>query len=145
VQLGADVDDDGTGNLVVLLNHTQLGAGATGGVYHWSVQQDAVDLVAAPVEVQLDMCSNGEMWSEENCGYQLIVILDKNGNNGAANAVPDPGEPARAIPLDMSCKGPPPCFDVELDCVDGATCVAVPDDLCGCNPTNTCGSPIVAC
>ena len=145
MRLGSGIDDDGTGRLVVLLNHTELGAGAAGGVPHWGVEVDAVDLRAAPEEVQLDMCMNGEMWSEENCGYQLIVILDKNDNNGMSNALPDPGEPAMAIPLELSCNGPPPCLDVELDCLDGSTCAAVPEAVCTCELPRTCGSPIVAC
>ena len=138
--------DSTTGNLVIGLTHYRLGSGSTGGVYHTHTMVNGVDLAAgATREFSLDMCTGGRMWSEENCEYQLIAILDLNGNNEAGtNMIPDPGELAGVIPIELSCNGDSPCFDLVLDCV-GPNCTTFADPGgCSC-AAQSCGSDFVTC
>lgn len=139
----AVADGPTTGNLLLLLNHEYLGGGATGGVPHTGVFYADIDLADGPVPFEIDMCSNGEMWSEENCEFVLHVALDLDGDNEI-----DPGEPTgSAVALFLSCTGESMCLDVSLDCVDGTSCVAFEDPtICGCAGNGeSCNSPIVAC
>jgi hypothetical protein len=136
-------DGPTTGNLLVLLNHEYLGGGVEGGVPHTGVFYSGIDLASGPVPFEIDMCSNGEMWSEENCEFVLHVALDLDGDNEV-----DPGEPTgSARALFLSCTGESLCLDVTLDCVDGTSCVAFDDPpICGCAGNGeSCNSPIVAC
>lgn len=131
-----------TGTLLVSLTHQYLGDGASGGIYHISTTIPAVDFSAGPVPFELDMCVGGEMWSEENCEFQISVTLDANGNG-----VIDAGDPTGKQFVFVSCTGDNPCLELALDCTDGSSCVAFPDpSYCAC-PGNggTCNSPIVAC
>jgi hypothetical protein len=93
------------------------------------------------------MCDDGEMWSEENCDYGLLAVLDVNGNNfDGSTQLPDAGEPAtRYAPLDLSCEGESPCLDIVLDCLDGASCVTfTPPRVCAC-ADESCGSDYALC
>jgi hypothetical protein len=139
----AVADGPTTGNLLVLLNHEYLGGGATGGVPHTGVFYSGIDLAAGPMPFEIDMCSNGEMWSEENCEFVVHVALDLDADNEI-----DPGEPTgSATSLFLSCTGDSMCLDVTLDCVDGTSCVAFTDPpVCSCAGNGaSCDSPIVAC
>jgi len=109
-----------------------------------------VDLAAGPVPFELDMCDgNAAMWSEDNCEYNLVVVLDTNHNNGPSgsslNLIPDPGEVGWHKLFDLSCKGQSECFDVQFDCLDGQPCIAYEDlGSCKCAP-ETCNSESIAC
>jgi hypothetical protein len=131
------------GNLLVLLNHEYLGGGADGGVPHTGVYWENVELANGPVPFEVDMCSNGEMWSEENCEFVLHVTLDLDADNTI-----DPGEPTgTTTALFLSCSAESPCLDITLDCTDGVACTAFADPpICGCAGNGeSCNSPIVAC
>jgi hypothetical protein len=134
------------GTLVIALTHRALGETQTGGVFHSMITFPDVDLAAGPVPFSIDMCQGGEMWSEENGGFNLIAILDTNGNNQQFDSLqPDPGEAAMRGELEISCHMPSPCLDVELNCVTGAGCVAFSEPPgCGCSQP-ACNSPINAC
>jgi len=146
------VPEKGTvGRIIIgLTHHRELGEYAQGGHLHWYKVMPKKDLAAGPVPFQIDMCGSGTaMWSEDNCEFNLVVLLDTNANNGVTGdgwaQVPDPGEPATRKVLDVSCKGTSQCLDVVLDCVDGASCVSYTDPgACKCAAT-TCDSPSVVC
>jgi hypothetical protein len=131
-----------SGALMIALTHQYLGDGAAGGIYHAAISVPDVDFTAGPVPFELDMCLGGEMWSEENCEFQIAVTLDVNGNG-----VVDAGEPTGKQFVFVSCMGDNPCLELALDCVDGSSCVAFPDPpYCGCAGNGgMCNSPIVAC
>jgi hypothetical protein len=131
-----------TGSLIVSLTHQYLGDGASGGIAHMAGTIPDVDFTAGPVPFELDMCVGGEMWSEENCEFQIAVTLDANDNG-----IVDAGDPTGTQFVFLSCTGDNPCLELPLDCIDGSSCLAFPDpSYCGC-PGNgaTCNSPIVAC
>lgn len=139
------------GRIVIgLTHHRGLGEYAQGGHLHWYKVLPKKDLAAGPIPFQLDMCGGGTaMWSEDNCEFNLVVLLDANGNNGVTGEgwqqVPDPGEPATRKVIDLSCRGESPCLDVVLDCVDGASCVSYTDPgACKC-AAKTCDSPSTIC
>lgn len=131
-----------SGTLLIALTHQYLGDGASGGIYHSSATIPGVDFSAGPVPFELDMCLGGEMWSEENCEFQIAVTLDANDNG-----VVDAGDPTGTQFVFVSCTGDNPCLELALDCSDGGSCLAFPDPgYCAC-PGNggVCNSPIVAC
>jgi hypothetical protein len=147
VSLDPSVSTSTQGDLVVALTHLRLGMGSQGGYPHSGVVIDDVDLANGPVEYQMDMCQGGEMWSEENCEYNLVFILDMNGNNQQGSLLPDPGEPsARFGDVVISCNSPSPCMnDVRLDCTDGASCVTFDATAqCSC-AEESCDSDISTC
>lgn len=136
-----------TGTLFVGLTHEYLGSGSAGGVYHISTTVPNVDLADGPVSVELDMCQGGVMWSEENCSYQLFAFLDQDGNASSGNLLPDPGEPAsRQKGVELSCSGKSECYELELKCEAGASCVQFdePTDACEC-AADSCASDFVTC
>jgi hypothetical protein len=118
------------GDLVVFLTHHDLGQDSEGGYYHTSTVYEDVDLSEGPQEIQIDMCEGGEMWPDDYGAYNLIAILDQNGNNAPdgfnSNRLPDAGEPSlRKFPVKPEQGGESPCFDdLVLDCTDGASCTA---------------------
>ena len=116
-----------TGDLVVAMMHRRMGEPEVGGHPHWAWTFEDVDLTE-PMPITVDMCDgNAIMWSEENCEYNLIVLVDGNDNNGltgARVARPDPGEPAAMLPYEQSCHHDGPYqFELALDCLDGDACV----------------------
>lgn len=135
-----------------MLLHHRLGLGSEGGYDHSHVNIPDVDLADGPVEFALDMCQGGEMWSEDACEFNVIAVLDTNGNNTApaeeffVNKVPDDGEAATRVgPIEISCTGDSPCLDLVLECTDGQSCVSFSDPGgCSCAPT-TCNSPMLLC
>jgi len=134
------------GRLYVALMHEWLGQGAAGGVPHTGVDLGQVDLTQGPVPFELDMCTGGIMWSEENCSYQLVAVVDTNGNQTATNIAPDPGElSGRVQDLSISCSQETDCLEVVVDCA-GPDCVAFddPTTACACAP-ESCGSEFVTC
>ena len=138
-----------SGDLLIVLTHKALGEADTGGVYHTLLPIPSVNLASANVPFTLDMCNGGEMWSEENGAFNLIVILDTNGNNDPTNPnftwIPDLGEASIRAELPISCHTPSPCLDVKLSCVAGQSCIAFNQPPgCGCTQP-ACNSPINAC
>lgn len=131
-----------TGPLLVSLTHQYLGDGASGGIAHFAGTIPDVDFAAGPVPFELDMCAGGEMWSEENCEFQIAVTLDAN-----ANGIVDAGDPTGTQFVFLSCTGDNPCLELALDCTDGSSCLAFPDPgYCACSGNGaSCNSPIVAC
>lgn len=122
VRLADGLDGPTTGDLYLALTH-DLYDGQLGGGYHTHTVMRDVDL-GEPVEFAIDMCADGaDMWSEDNCGYGLVVVLDQDGDQDGDKILPDPGEPATRVgDLWLSCAEEPPCLDVVLDCVDGESC-----------------------
>jgi hypothetical protein len=119
------------GDLFLALTHSVYN-GPLGGGYHIHTLIEDVDL-SEPVPFAVDMCAGGEMWSELNCEYGLVVILDTNDNQGVSNLLPDDNEPATRIDaLELSCEADGPCLDVVLDC-QGPDCVRFSDaPVCSC-------------
>lgn len=135
-----------TGALVANLHHLALGGGATGGFLHTNATSAGATISPTEAaEVHMDFCAGGEMWSEENCGYNLWVYLDLNGNSSL-----DAGEPAGRVEVDVNCHGTGAlCESVVLDCLDGMACAAFADTGCACRTPNCDGiggaSRIVTC
>jgi hypothetical protein len=136
------------GDLVMFLTHVYEGGGAQGGVFHAEDHVSNVDLSTGPVPFQIDMCHNDiAMYSEDDCAFNLIVMLDTNGNNsGTENYVPDVGEAANRQVISVSCFGDSQCLSVTLGCSDGLSCVAFtdPTDSCLC-AAQTCNSDLRLC
>lgn len=131
------------GDLYLALNHESY-AGSIGGGYHiFDIIRD-VDL-SEPVPFALDMCEGGAMWSDMNCSYTLIAILDLDGDQSADDSLPDPGEPTgRATHITLSCMGDSPCVDIVLDCTDGESCASFSDEACACD-NQGCSSIATIC
>ena len=101
-----------TGTVRVTLAHTSLGSLSSGGVYHIDGTTSGAVSETVAAEVQFDFCGGGEMWSEENGGYNLWAYLDLN-SNGALDA----GEPAGNAIIELSCNATEsPCHTIVLDC-----------------------------
>jgi hypothetical protein len=131
-----------SGPLRVTLAHLRLGNAGTGGVYHTDASSAPVTLGGGEsTELQFDMCSGGEMWSEDNCEFNLWGYIDANGNG-----VLDVGEPAGRSVVSLSCTAAgAACVELALDCVDGTSCVAFQDPgSCSCAQPS-CNSPISTC
>ncbi len=137
------------GNLVLALMHRRYGNPGVGGHPHWMWTFPQVDL-SEPYTFEIDMCEgNAVMWSEENCEYNLIALLDGNANNGLSGsqgAVPDLAEPTAVHVLDLSCNAEgPTCVALTLECVDGAACVTYDDPgECPC-AEDACPSEAAIC
>jgi hypothetical protein len=141
------------GDLVMYLTHEYEGQGAVGGIFHAVDRIPNVDLSAGPVPFQIDMCHNDiAMYSEDDCAFNLILILDTNGNNfdpdpsHLQNQIPDIGEAVSRQLVSVSCQGPSQCLSATLGCADGQSCVAFadPTDACVCAP-QTCNSDYRLC
>jgi hypothetical protein len=128
--VSAGLEGPTSGDLVIYLTHLDLGQESDGGYYHTSVVYPAVELADGPLPIAVDMCEGGEMWPTDYGAYNLVAILDRDGDNDpagfASNRLPDAGEPsARVSPVELNEGGESPCFDaVVLDCLDGPDCVA---------------------
>jgi len=135
------------GALFFGISHEYLGGGATGGYYHTSKRIPNVDLSDGPISVELDMCTGGAMYSEDNCSYNFFAFLDLNDNADPNSFLPDPGEPAASIlGVNVSCQGDSQCLNLVLDCEDGQNCVRFQDPAGGCEcAPQTCGSDYVTC
>ncbi len=123
----------------------------TGGHPHAYVSSDDVDLAKGEARFTIDNCQLGTaMYSEENCGFNIVVMLDENGNNdpdakGQIAFIPDKGELVKMVPVDVSCHAPSQCLQVTADCVDGDTCTTyAPITACKCS-ASTCPSDSKYC
>jgi hypothetical protein len=86
----------GVGDSGVFLAHNWNEHGELGGEVKASVLYEDVDLEDGnPFPFEIDMCDGafGEMWSEDNCGYNLLLLLDKNGNATPVNILPTSSSP----------------------------------------------------
>ncbi len=140
-KLGANMKDV-TGDLVVNLAHYRLGQGSTGGYPHNGTTKSGVTVgTNTPVEVDFDMCTGGEMWSEENCEFNLFGFVDVN-----KNGTLEQGEPAGRLVMNVSCKqSGAGCWGLVLDCTAGMSCVTFVDPgACKCASPG-CNSPIKTC
>jgi hypothetical protein len=140
-KLGDGMPDE-TANVVVTQSLYRLGMGSSGGVWHTSGTTKGAKIGATtPVEVIFDMCAGGEMFSEDNCEYNLWSFVDRN-----VNGVLDQGEPAGHIIANVSCNAPGmQCFGIVLDCTNGMPCVAFQDPgICKC-AMQSCNSAIKTC
>jgi hypothetical protein len=122
-----------------------------GGHPHAYTSSTDVDLDAGLARFTLDLCELGTaMWSEENCGFNLVVILDEDGNNdpdveGMLALVPHAGELVKMVPLEVSCHAASPCLDITADCADGDACTTyTPITSCKCSP-DACPSDDAYC
>lgn len=132
-----------TGTLRVTLAHYKLGGGAGGGVFHTNASTpNATVSPSVQAEVHFDMCSGGEMWSQENCEFNLYGFLDQNNNT-----LLDSGEPAGRLLVNVSCmNNGAHCFELVLDCTTGTSCIGFTDPGGGCQcQMPTCNSAIVTC
>jgi hypothetical protein len=139
-----------TPSLWIFLNHRQytpLGPSewAQGGHPHAYKSYDTVDFSSGQIPFSIDLCEfETAMWSEDNCDFNLIAMIDVNGNNGpqlsSINMVPDKGEPAKMLTIDISCRAQLPCLDLSLDCSEGQSCVSYTNPgACKC-ATQSCGT-----
>jgi hypothetical protein len=136
------------GDLVMFLTHVYEGNGAAGGVFHAEDHISNVDLSKGPIPFQIDMCHNDiAMYSEDDCAFNLILILDTNGNNsGTSNFIPDVGEATSRQVVNVSCRGDSQCVTATLGCAGGQSCVAFqdPTDACKC-ASQSCNSDLILC
>jgi len=120
-----------TGTLMANMNHFRLGSATTGGVPHITGARGPTVTLApgGAAEIQFDLCTAGEMWSEENCEFSSLVWVDTNGNSTV-----DPGEPAGRVTMDVNCHvTTQPCTPVTLGCTTGASCAVFTDPgVCAC-------------
>ena len=117
--------------LVVFLHHqfTVTAKEATlGGHPHAYRTFDVKDVSKGEAAFALDMCELGTaMYSEENCGFNLVAILDEDGKNdpdtyGQTAMIARKGQLVKMTPVDVSCHKPSPCLTIQADCLDGDTC-----------------------
>jgi len=138
------------GDLVIELMHRRYGSPANGGHPHQIWRQPNVTVSAdALVEFDVDMCdANASMWSEENCEYNLIVILDRNSDTALApdSLAPDVDDPTAVEVFNLSCHATgPTCFELELSCLGGAACVTYEaPPACEC-AADSCASEAAIC
>jgi hypothetical protein len=123
----------------------------TGGHPHAFTTSDKIDMVKGEAHFSIDLCELGTaMYSEENCGFNIIALLDENGNNdpdtgGVMAFVPDKGELLKMVPVDVSCRGASQCLSIVADCADGDVCTTyTPPTECKCAAT-TCPSDDKIC
>jgi hypothetical protein len=149
------VPEGATANLALFLHHRIVVRSAEtkiGGHPHAYKYLKNVDTSAGAVPFSIDLCQLGTaMWSEENCGFNLVVMLDLNGTNnpakGMSSMTPEAGEVVAIVPLDISCHTKSPCLDVELKCKDGEACTTfVPTEMSACKcAASTCPSDDKLC
>jgi hypothetical protein len=128
--------------LRVFMHHQyvlQASEGKQGGHPHAWDSFSNVDVAKGEARFKLDMCELGTaMWSEENCGFNIVVMLDENGDNdpnkgGLPALMPQKGELVAMVPLDISCHKPSPCLEIEAKCADGEACTTyTPITKCAC-------------
>ncbi len=141
----------GERTLVIYLMHRQFAEPsewALGGHPHAYKTIPKVDYIKGEASFSIDLCEFGaQMWSEDNCDFNLIAMIDRNGTNdptstffdSAHPAVPDPGEPAAVKTIQISCFAASQCVEMRLDCTDGASCVSYTDPgKCTC-AAKSCG------
>lgn len=144
---------DAVPRLAIFLAHrqyAQIPEHALGGHPHADKIMENIDVTKGEIHFAIDLCEHGvAMWTEDNCDFNLILILDKNGNNGpdltSINMVPDKGELSKMTTVQFSCRGTSACMDINLDCADGQRCVNYDTpSTCAC-AAESCNSDSVTC
>lgn len=139
--------------LAIFLAHRQYAEvpeHALGGHPHGHKTMENVDVTSGEIPFAIDLCELGvAMWSEDNCDFNLILILDKDGNNEASlasiNMVPDQGELSKSTVVQVSCRGTSACMDITLDCAEGQKCVNYDTpSTCAC-AAESCNSDAITC
>jgi hypothetical protein len=122
-----------------------------GGHPHAYTTSTDVDLTKGEARFTVDMCELGTaMWSEENCGFNLVTVLDETNDNdpdiaGQLAFIVKPGSLAKMTPLDVSCHAASPCLDITADCKDGEACTTyAPITSCKCG-ASSCPSDDKTC
>lgn len=117
-------------NLALYLYHqwTMDPSEATiGGHPHAYKYIKGVDVTTGQLAFDIDLCELGvAMYSEENGGFNLVVMLDENKDNdptrGESALTPTKGELVKLTPLDVSCHGDSQCLQITADCTGGTQC-----------------------
>ena len=125
---------------------------AIGGHPHAYKYTKNVDVTSGQIQFDIDLCELGvAMYSEENCAFNLVVMLDENGDNnptkGESALTPTKGELVKLVPLSVSCHGDSQCLSVNADCNGGTACttftpIAMSSCVCA---ANACPSQSVSC
>lgn len=110
-----------------------------------------VDATKGEARFTLDLCLFGTaMWSEENCGFNLVAMLDEDGSNdadkvGSSAFLPQKGELVGMLPLEISCHKPSQCVTIDAKCADGESCTTFTGiKKCACAATS-CPSDDAIC
>jgi hypothetical protein len=139
--------------LSIFLNHRQYAERdewQQGGHPHAFKFIASPDVTKGEIPFEIDMCELGTaMWTEDDCDFNLVLILDKNGNNTAdpisINMVPDQGELSKMTVVQFHCGGTSACLDVTLDCANGQACVTYDSPgACKC-AAKSCDSDAITC
>lgn len=140
-----------SGDLWVFLVHNWPELGELGGVVKVSRRYKDVNLEdGEPFPFEIDMCDGafGTQWTEDACGYNLNLLLDRQGNNTPENIIPDEADSARKVEnVSISCEGDTQCLGtILLDCGRGSGCFTFANDfpLCDC-ATTSCNSDYPHC
>jgi hypothetical protein len=141
-------------SLVVFLHHqitVSAKESSQGGHPHAYKTVPVKDVAKGEASFAIDMCELGTaMYSEENCGFNLVVMLDEDGSNdpdanGATAMIAQKGELVKMTPIDISCHKPSPCMTIAADCADGDTCTTFTAlKACKC-AAQTCTSDDTIC
>ena len=143
-------------NLAMFLDHQwtmAAGEATTGGHPHAYKYVKSVDVTTGQLTFDIDLCELGvAMYSEENCGFNLIVMLDETGKNnpdlyGQAALMPAAGELVKMTQLDVSCHGDSQCLSVTADCTMGTACTTyAPITMASCTcAASSCPSQSIIC
>jgi hypothetical protein len=86
-----------------------------------------VDMEKGEARFSLDLCEFGTaMWSEENCGFNIVAMIDDDGKNdpdlGPKAMIPRAGKLVKMAPVEVSCHKTSPCLEITADCVEGEGC-----------------------
>lgn len=132
------------------------GEDAIGGRLHAFDSFPVKDPSKGEIPFAIDMCGLGTaMWSEENGGFHVVLMLDENDNNdldmarsnddAIRMATPDTNELAKVVDTDVSCHAASPCLDVTLDCTGGAACTTIKPITACKKKTPSCPSDDAYC
>lgn len=140
--------------LRVFLHHQfvlQASEAKQGGHPHAFDSFTNVDMEKGEARFTIDLCELGTaMWSEENCGFNLVAMLDEDGSNdpykiGQTAFLPQKGELVGMTPLEISCHKPSSCLEIKADCDGGDTCTTyTPITKCAC-AADSCPSDDAIC
>jgi len=143
-------------NLAIWLYHQIVMSpdeAANGGHPHAFKYVKDVDVTAGQLQFDIDLCELGTaMYSEEDCGFNLVVMLDENGNNdpdanGAAAMKATVGELVKMTPLNISCHTDSQCLSIVADCTEGSVCTTeTPLEISQCKcAADSCPSDSIIC
>lgn len=126
-----DGAEPASGTLVTGLLHRRLGDGSMIGVPHTvEARPDVTMTPGDAIDLELDFCAGGEMWSEENCDFVLFAFVDMDGDTR-----PTDGEPLGSRTIEVSCRATEsPCYALVLDCLD----CSGPPPAGGCTCAGSC-------